>query len=341
MTDKTFIKRCIELAKTAEGKTYPNPLVGSIIVHNGKIIGEGYHEKAGENHAEINAINSVENIHLLKDSTIYVTLEPCSHFGKTPPCANKIVEIGFKKVVIGTLDSHEKVNGKGKELLENAGIEVVSGVLEEDCKDLNKRFFTFHQKKRPFIILKWAESADGFLDKDFKPTQIGNPLTKQFVHTLRSEEHAILVGTNTALTDNPSLTTREISGRNPVRILIDFNLKVPRDFNIYNEEAETLVFNSLKDSQDKHIKFIKIEKKNFLQNLMEKLYENNIQSVIIEGGSFTLKQFIEANLWDEAIVIKNENLILENGTKAPELDFDYSEKKNFRDNVIYFFKSRL
>ena len=341
MTDKTFIKRCIELAKKAEGKTYPNPLVGSIIVHNGKIIGEGYHEKEGENHAEINAINSVENIHLLKDSTIYVTLEPCSHFGKTPPCANKIVEIGFKKVVIGTLDSHEKVNGKGKELLENAGIEVVSGVLEEDCKDLNKRFFTFHQKKRPFIILKWAESADGFLDKDFKPTQIGNPLTKQFVHTLRSEEHAILVGTNTALNDNPSLTTREISGRNPVRILIDFDLKVPRDFNIYNEEAETLVFNSLKDSQDKHIKFIKIEKKNFLQNLMEKLYENNIQSVIIEGGSFTLKQFIEANLWDEAIVIKNENLILENGTKAPELDFNYSEKKNFRDNVIYFFKSRL
>ena len=341
MTDKTLIKRCIELAKKAEGKTYPNPLVGSIIVHNGKIIGEGYHEKSGENHAEINAINSVENIHLLKDSTIYVTLEPCSHFGKTPPCANKIVEIGFKKVVIGTLDSHEKVNGKGKELLENAGIEVVSGVLEEDCKDLNKRFFTFHQKKRPFIILKWAESADGFLDKDFKPTQIGNPLTKQFVHTLRSEEHAILVGTNTALTDNPSLTTREISGRNPVRILIDFDLKVPQNFKIYNEEAETLVFNSLKDSQDKHIKFIKIEKKNFLQNLMDKLYENNIQSVIIEGGSFTLKQFIEANLWDEAVVIKNENLILENGTKAPELDFNYSEKKNFRDNVIYFFKSRL
>ena len=338
MTDKTFIKRCIELAKKAEGKTYPNPLVGSIIVHNGKIIGEGYHEKEGENHAEINAINSVENIHLLKDSTIYVTLEPCSHFGKTPPCANKIVEIGFKKVVIGTLDSHEKVNGKGKELLENAGIEVVSGVLEEDCKDLNKRFFTFHQKKRPFIILKWAESADGFLDKDFKPTQIGNPLTKQFVHTLRSEEHAILVGTNTALTDNPSLTTREISGRNPVRILIDFDLKVPQNFKIYNEEAETLVFNSLKDSQDKHIKFIKIEKKNFLQNLMDKLYENNIQSVIIEGGSFTLKQFIEANLWDEAVVIKNENLILENGTKAPEFDIEAYKTENFRDNILLFFR---
>ena len=218
-------------------------------------------------------------------------------------------------------------------------LEVVSGILEEECKTLNKRFFTFHQKKRPFIILKWAESGDGFLDKDFKPTQIGNPLTKQFVHQLRSQEHAILVGTNTALTDNPSLTTREISGRNPVRILIDFDLKVPENFNIYNDEAETLVFNSLKNSEEGNIKFIKIEKENFLQNLIEKLYENQIQSVIIEGGSFTLQQFIEAQLWDEAIVIKNENLLLENGTKAPEFGFDYCKMENFRDNVVYSFKS--
>ena len=215
MTDETYIRRCIELARKALGNTYPNPLVGSVIVHHGKIIGEGFHEKAGQNHAEINAINSVKNKELLKESTIYVSLEPCSHFGKTPPCANKIVEIGFKKVVIGTLDSHEKVNGKGKQLLEHAGIEVVSGVLEKDCQALNKRFFTYHQKKRPFIILKWAESADGFMDRDFKPTPIGNALTKQFVHQLRNEEHAIMVGTNTALTDNPSLTTREIAGRNP------------------------------------------------------------------------------------------------------------------------------
>ena len=339
MTDEFYITRCIELAKKATGKTYPNPLVGSVIVHNGEIIGEGFHEKAGENHAEINAINSVENKELLKNSTIYVSLEPCSHFGKTPPCANKLKEIGFKKVVIGAMDSHEKVNGKGKQILENSGIKVVSGVLEMECKDLNKRFFTFHQKKRPFIILKWAESADGFLDKDFKPTQIGNPLTKQFVHTLRSEEHAILVGTNTALTDNPSLTTREISGRNPMRILIDFELKVPQNFNIYNDESETLIFNSIKNSEEGNVKFITIEKENFLQNLMEKLYENQIQSVIVEGGSFTLQQFIEANLWDETIIIKNENLILENGTKAPEFGFKAYKTEAFRDNNIFYFKS--
>lgn len=339
MTDEIFIRRCIELAQKAKGKTYPNPLVGSVIVHNEKIIGEGFHQKAGENHAEINAINSVENKDLLKDSTIYVSLEPCSHFGKTPPCVNKIIEIGFKKVVIGTLDSHEKVNGKGKEILEKAGIEVVSGILEKDSQELNKRFFTFHQKKRPYLILKWAESADGFLDKDFKPTQIGNPLTKQFVHQLRSEEHAILVGTRTALIDNPSLTTREISGRNPTRILIDFDLKVPRDFKIYNDEAETLVINSLKNSEEGNIKFIKIERENFLQNLMEKFYENQIQSVIVEGGSFTLNQFIEANLWDEAMIIKTKNLHLESGTKGPEFHFESYKTETFRDNEIYFFRS--
>ncbi|MGC4129783.1 MAG: bifunctional diaminohydroxyphosphoribosylaminopyrimidine deaminase/5-amino-6-(5-phosphoribosylamino)uracil reductase RibD [Bergeyella sp.] len=340
MIDEYYLKRCIELAKKATGETYPNPLVGSVIVHNGKIIGEGFHKKAGEPHAEINAINSVKNPELLPDSTIYVSLEPCSHFGKTPPCAEKIVEIGFKKVAIGAMDSHEKVNGKGKQIIENAGIEVVSGILEEECTEMNKRFFRFHQKKRPYIILKWAESADGFMDKNFKPYQIGNVLTKQFVHQIRSEEHAILVGTQTALNDNPSLTTREISGRNPVRILIDFDLKVPQNFNIYNEEAETLVFNSLKDSVENNIRFIKIEKQNFLKILMQKLYELQIQSVLAEGGRFTLQQFINENLWDEAVVIKNENLKLENGTKAPEFGFSPLKSENFRNNVVEFYRFR-
>ena len=339
MTDEIYMKRCIELARKALGNTYPNPLVGSIIVHNSLIIGEGFHQKSGENHAEINAINSVEKKDLLKESTIYVSLEPCSHFGKTPPCANKIIETGFKKVVIGTLDSHEKVNGKGKKLIEEAGIEVVSGVLEKECQELNKRFFTFHRKKRPFIILKWAESGDGFLDQDFKPTQIGNSLTKQFVHQLRSKEHAILVGTNTALTDNPALTTREITGRNPVRILIDFELKVPLNFNLYNNEAPTLIFNAIKDSEEKNIRFIKIEKENFVENLMTKLYENQIQSVIVEGGSFTLQQFIDAGIWDAAIIIKNKNLKLSNGTKAPEFHHENFETKIFRDNIIEFHKN--
>lgn len=339
MTDEFYIKRCIELAKKALGKTYPNPLVGAVIVHNGKIIGEGFHQKAGENHAEINAINSVENKTLLPASTIYVSLEPCAHFGKTPPCALKLKEIGFKKVVIGAMDSHDKVNGKGKKILEDAGIEVISGILEQECEDLNKRFFTFHRKKRPFIILKWAQSNDGFLDKDFQPMQIGNSLSKQFVHQLRSEEHAILVGTNTALTDNPSLTTREVKGRNPVRILVDFGLKVPQDFKIFNDEAETIILNSFKEEQTRNLKYIKIEKENFLNNLMEKLYEQQIQSVIIEGGRFTLQQFIDENLWDECIIFKNENLNLINGTLAPKFSTKPFKTEKLRENLVSFYRN--
>lgn len=337
MNHETYIKRCIELAKKALGKTYPNPLVGAVIVHNGTIIGEGYHQKAGENHAEINAINSVKNPELLPHSTIYVSLEPCAHYGKTPPCSLKLKEIGFKKVVIGAMDSHDKVNGKGKKILQDAGIETISGILGEECRELNKRFFTYHEKKRPYIILKWAESGDGFLDQDFKPTSISNKTASQYVHQLRSEEHAILVGTQTALNDNPSLTTRLIEGRNPVRILIDFDLKVPKHFKIYNQESPTLVFNQIKDAEEGTLKFIKISKENFLQNLMQKLYEQQIQSVIIEGGRYTLQQFIDMNLWDEAIVIKNEKLFLKNGTKAPQLKSSSNHYTAIKDNSIYFY----
>ncbi|MBW7676139.1 bifunctional diaminohydroxyphosphoribosylaminopyrimidine deaminase/5-amino-6-(5-phosphoribosylamino)uracil reductase RibD [Chryseobacterium chendengshani] len=339
MQDEFYIKRCIELAKKALGKTYPNPLVGSVIVYNDKIIGEGYHHKAGENHAEINAINSVKDKSLIPKSTIYVSLEPCAHYGKTPPCALKIKELGFKKVVIGAMDSHDKVNGKGKKIIQDVGIEVVSGVLESECIDLNKRFFTYHEKKRPFIILKWAQSGDGFIDKDFKPIAISNSLVNQFVHQLRADEHAILVGTQTVLNDNPSLTVRNVEGENPVRILIDFDLKVLQDFKIYNLEAKTLVFNLKKEKKENNIYFIKIEKENFLSDLMIALYKNQIQSVIIEGGSFTLQKFIEANLWDEAIIIKNEYLSLENGTKAPDFQNEPFETKKFRDNMIEFHKN--
>nr|WP_315032922.1 bifunctional diaminohydroxyphosphoribosylaminopyrimidine deaminase/5-amino-6-(5-phosphoribosylamino)uracil reductase RibD [uncultured Chryseobacterium sp.] len=335
--DEFYIKRCIELAQKAIGKTYPNPLVGSVIVHNGEIIGEGYHHKAGENHAEINAINSVKNKDLIPESTIYVSLEPCAHYGKTPPCALKIKELGFKRVVIGAMDSHDKVNGKGKKIIQDAGIEVISGILEKECIDLNKRFFTYHEKKRPYIILKWAESGDGFIDKDYKPTAVSNSLVNQFVHQLRADEHAILIGTQTALNDNPSLTVRNTEGTNPVRILIDFDLKVPENFNIYNNEAKTLVFNSIKEGIEEHIHFIKTEKENFLPNLMNTLYKEQIQSVIIEGGAFTLQQFIDDNLWDEAIVIKNENLKLLNGTKAPEFNHTAYKVQDFRDNTISFF----
>ncbi|SIT13839.1 diaminohydroxyphosphoribosylaminopyrimidine deaminase [Chryseobacterium ureilyticum] len=337
--DEFYIKRCIELAQKALGKTYPNPLVGSVIAHNGEIIGEGYHHKAGENHAEINAINSVKNKELIPESTIYVSLEPCAHYGKTPPCALKIKELGFKKVVIGAMDSHDKVNGKGKKIIQDAGIEAVSGILENKCIELNKRFFTYHEKKRPYIILKWAESGDGFLDKDFKPTAISNTIVNHFVHQLRADEHAILVGTQTALNDNPSLTVRNVEGTNPVRILIDFDLKVPDNFKIYNNEARTLVLNTIKESTESNIHFITIEKENFLNNLMNVLYKEQIQSVIIEGGRFTLQQFIDARLWDEAIIIKNENLILGNGTKAPEFSDTAYKTENYRDNSISFYKS--
>lgn len=338
--DELYIKRCIELARKALGKTYPNPLVGSVIVHNGKIIGEGYHHKAGENHAEINAINSVKNKELIPESTIYVSLEPCAHYGKTPPCALKIKELGFKKVVIGAMDSHDKVNGKGKKIIQDAGIEAVSGILEKECIELNKRFFTYHEKKRPYIILKWAESGDGFLDKDFKPTAVSNSLVNQFVHQFRADEHAILVGTQTALNDNPSLTVRNAEGVNPVRILIDFDLKVPAHFNIYNNDSKTLVLNSVKEGIENHIQFIKINKDDFLPELMKALYKEQIQSVIIEGGRFTLQQFIDANLWDEAIVIKNENLKLENGTKAPEFNYTADRLENFRDNIVSFYRQK-
>ena len=340
MNHEFYIKRSIELAKKATGKTYPNPLVGAVIVHEGKIIGEGFHQKAGENHAEINAINSVENPELLPESTIYVSLEPCAHFGKTPPCSLKLKEIGFKKVIIGAMDSHDKVNGKGKKILQDAGIETISGILEEECRELNKRFFTFHEKKRPYILLKWAESNDGFIDKDFKPTKISNELASQFVHQIRSEEHAILVGSQTAMNDNPSLTTRLIEGRNPVRILIDFDLKVPRDFKIYNNEAPTLVLNQEKEGDEGNVKFIKISKENFLEDLLQKLYENQIQSILVEGGSRTLQTFIDANLWDETIIIKNKNLTLENGTKAPKFDGKLVEEKYFRENKLSFYKNK-
>ncbi len=334
-----YINRCITLAKKGLGNTYPNPMVGSVIVHDGKIIGEGYHQKAGEPHAEINAINSVKDKSLLKESTIYVSLEPCAHFGKTPPCALKLKEIGFKKVVIGTSDSHQKVNGKGVQILKSHGhIEVVQGVLSEECRKLNKRFFTFHEKKRPFIILKWAESKDGFLDQNFQPTKISNTLASQWVHQMRANEHAILVGTNTVLNDNPNLTTRLFSGNNPIRVVIDLDLKIPQNFNIYNQEAKTLVFNTLKSQQKENIEFIKIESENFLSQLMEQLYNRNIQSIIIEGGSYTLQQFIDADLWDEMLVIKNPYLELKNGTKSPKYHTKPKAIRYFRDNMVYKFE---
>lgn len=341
MKDEDYLRRCIELAQIAVGNTYPNPLVGSVIVHNGKIIGEGFHERAGEPHAEINAIRSVRDKGLLPESTLYVSLEPCSHFGRTPPCAEAIKEIGFKRVVIGAMDINERVNGRGKALLKAAGIEVCSPLLEAECWELNKRFFTYHSKRRPYITLKWASSADGFLDKDYQPFSISNGLSKQWVHRMRSEEQAILVGTRTALGDNPSLTTREVVGRSPIRLLIDLSLKVPQHFNIFNSEAETIVFNSQKEGREDNVLYVRIQnKERLLEEMIEALYQLQIQSVLVEGGGFTLGEFISHNLWDEAVVISNPSLYLDNGTKAPDFSFvPYKKEERLRDNLVRFYRN--
>jgi len=323
-----YIKRCIQLAKNGFGSTYPNPMVGSVIVLNDVIIGEGWHKKAGEPHAEVNAINSVKDKSMLKQAIIYVSLEPCSHFGKTPPCSNLIVENNIKKVVVGIVDSNSKVNGEGVKYLQDNGCEVIVGVLEEDCYNLNKRFFTFHNKKRPFIILKWAETKDGFIDKlrnensDNSPNWISNIYSQQLVHKMRAEEQAILVGTNTALNDNPVLNVRNWSGDNPIRIAIDRTAKVPSTYNLMSDGIKTIVFSEVKHIIDCYgdVIFERIDfNKNVPQQICDVLYKYEIQSVIIEGGKQTTQSFIDANLWDEAFVFIG-NAVFNEGLKAPNLN---------------------
>ena len=323
-THEFYMKRCIQLAKNGLGTTYPNPLVGSVIVHNDKIIGEGWHKKAGEPHAEVNAVNSVKDKSLLKEATIYVSLEPCSHFGKTPPCCDLIIANQIPNVVIGTIDPFAKVAGNGvKKLIEN-GKNVTIGILEDECNELNKRFFTFHQKKRPYIILKWAETADGFIapisKEEKSPVWITNSYSRQLVHKWRSEEQAILVGTNTVLEDNPKLDARDFSGNNPIRIVWDKSNKITEEFHVKNKTISTFFLTESKNLTEKENIYYK---NTIFDTLLPKktldiLYEENIQSVIIEGGSQTLQSFIDANLWDEARVFVSENTFNQ-GVIAPKL----------------------
>ena len=315
-----FMKRCIELASKAMGSVSPNPMVGCVIVYEGNIIGEGYHEKYGKAHAEVNAIASVKDKSLLAKSTLYVNLEPCAHFGKTPPCSNLIVEHKIPKVVIGCVDTFSEVSGKGIEKMQKAGIEVVVGVLEKESRELNKKFFTFHEKKRPYIVLKWAESQDGFIapKNQIAPFWMTSSESKKLVHQWRSEEDAILVGRITAEKDNPSLTTREVVGKNPIRIVTDKELKLSKELNLYNNEAQTLIFNNIKSEKIDSNNFIKINFNNLIESILQELYKLNIQSVIIEGGSKTLQSFIIANMWDEARIF-TANKTLVDGVKAPTI----------------------
>ncbi|MCM8570661.1 bifunctional diaminohydroxyphosphoribosylaminopyrimidine deaminase/5-amino-6-(5-phosphoribosylamino)uracil reductase RibD [Gramella jeungdoensis] len=327
-----YIKRCIELARNGLGTTYPNPMVGSVIVHDGKIIGEGWHRKAGEPHAEVNAISSVKDEGLLKDATIYVSLEPCSHFGKTPPCSDLIIDKGIKKVVIGTMDPFAKVAGRGIKKLMDAGCKVKVGVLEEECLELNKRFFTFHNKKRPYIILKWAQTQDGFIapqtKAEKKPVWITNKYSGTLVHKWRSEEAAILVGTKTVLEDNPNLNVRKWIGQDPVRVIIDRELKIPQDTSVYNRNQKTIVICHKKSEvfEDENLIFEEINfSENIARDICDILYKHELQSLIIEGGTRTLQQFIDSGLWDEARIFTGKTRFTA-GTKAPLLNGKLEEE---------------
>ena len=339
-----YIKRCIELAKNGLGTTYPNPLVGCVIVYENKIIGEGWHKKSGEAHAEVIAIESVQNKKLLSSSTLYVSLEPCSHFGKTPPCADLILKYKIPNVVIGTIDPNSKVAGKGIQKLKDSGVNVTFGILEKECNELNKRFFTFHRKSRPFIILKWAESSDGFISpknrSEEKPVWISNEYSRQLVHKWRSEEQAILVGTQTIIDDNPSLTVRDWTGENPIRVIIDKENNVDSSKNVFDNQAKTIVFSSKEvNSNSETIQNIKIDFDiNSTQTIVEKLYENNIQSIIIEGGSKTIQSFIDANIWDEARVFIGE-IKLHDGTKAPEFKKAIYSKSYLKKDTLLTYRN--
>jgi len=316
-------------------------LVGSVIVHNNIIIGEGWHYQAGEPHAEVNAINSVKNKSLLKEATIYVSLEPCSHFGKTPPCANLIIEHQIPNIVIGCIDSFSEVSGKGIEKLKNNGCTVTVGVLERECIELNKRFFTFHTKKRPYIILKWAESTDGFIapSNNSKITWITNTYSRQLVHKLRADEHAILIGTNTAITDNPKLDSRTWKGHNPVRIVLDRTLKISANNHLFDGSIKTIVLTEIKKTNSENLFFEAI---NFSENITSEicriLYKHQIQSVIIEGGSKTLQSFINVNLWDEAHVFRGTS-IFKNGIKSPAFSGQIIHSKNIKNDTLTVYKN--
>ncbi|WP_456313372.1 bifunctional diaminohydroxyphosphoribosylaminopyrimidine deaminase/5-amino-6-(5-phosphoribosylamino)uracil reductase RibD [Pseudomonas shirazensis] len=328
-----YIRRCIELAQNGFGTTYPNPMVGSVIVYEDKIIGEGWHKKAGEPHAEVNAVRSVKDKSLLKKATIYVSLEPCSHFGKTPPCCDLIIANEIPNVVVGTVDPNEKVAGNGIKKLIAAGVNVTVGVLEKECNELNKRFFTFHNKKRPYIILKWAESLDGFLapekniNQDRKPVWITNKYSRQLVHKWRSEEQAILVGTQTVIDDNPKLNTRDWAGNNPVRVVLDQNNRISKDSFVFDDSVRTIVITKSEiDASAENTIFQVIDfTQNIIPQIIEVLHQNQIQSIIIEGGLQTLQSFIDQNIWDEARIFIGQNTF-GSGTKAPMLQIKNATK---------------
>ncbi len=343
MNHEVYILRCLELAKKGIGTTRPNPSVGAVIVHNNKIIGEGFTSPYGGSHAEVNAINAVQNQELLKEATIYVTLEPCSHHGKTPPCADLIIEKGIPNIVIGCVDTNSLVAGKGIERLKKAGRNVIVGVCQKDCIEHHRRFFTVQNKKRPYIILKWAETKDGFiapLKKDEqKPVWISNQYSQQLVHKWRSEEHAILVGTNTVVADNPSLTARNWKGNNPIRIVIDKNLRIPSEVTVFDGNVKTIIVTEEKKEENQHVIYEQIDFSfQVAEQICEVLYKHQIQSVIIEGGAKTLQTFIDANLWDEARVFIGD-VVFGEGVKHPIFNAKLSSEEKIDNDTLRIYRN--
>ncbi|MBS1737976.1 MAG: bifunctional diaminohydroxyphosphoribosylaminopyrimidine deaminase/5-amino-6-(5-phosphoribosylamino)uracil reductase RibD [Bacteroidetes bacterium] len=336
------MQRCLDLAHAGIGSVSPNPMVGAVLVYNDRIIGEGYHEKYGGPHAEVNCLNSVkeQNRAFIQYSRLYVSLEPCAHFGKTPPCAQLIIQENIPEVIVGCEDPYKEVSGKGIALLKQAGIKVTYPFLENECREINKRFFTFHEKKRPFIILKWAQSMDGKIAAlGNKRTFISNTFTNKLVHRWRSEEAAILIGSNTALKDNPHLTTRAWPGKNPNRIVIDNALKVPSDANVYNGEAPTIIFNLIKNFQNNSVSGIRIHEESFLEQLLQELYLRGVQSVLVEGGAKTIQLFINSGLWDEARIITNTKMVIGEGVAAPIPEkFILVSQENIDEDLISYYK---
>ena len=335
--DEKYIKRCIELASNGLCNAAPNPMVGAVIVYRDRIIGEGYHACCGKGHAEVNAIASVKERDLLKDSTIYVSLEPCSHYGKTPPCADLIIRTGIPRVVVGCVDPFSEVSGKGIKRLRDAGIEVKVGVLEKECQHLIRRFVTFNLKKRPYITLKWAQSADGFIDIHREGGQavvLSTPITSAYVHKQRAEHKAILVGRKTALLDNPSLTTRNWYGKNPLRLVIDRELSLPDNLHLFDGQTETIVFTEKEAKDRSNLIYIKLDfQADILPQIMTVLYERKIQSLLVEGGSCLLQSFIDTELWDE-IYVEHAEKALKKGVKCPTISDNLIPEYERRDHIL-------
>lgn len=344
--NEKFMKRCLQLAQCGEYYTAPNPMVGALLVYDDVIIGEGYHEYYGKAHAEPNAIHSVKDQDLLEQSTLYVSLEPCSHYGKTPPCAELIISKKIPRVVVGTLDPNPKVAGKGVQMLKSAGVEVVVGVLEKECRELNKRFFCYHSRKRPYVFLKWAQSCDGFIDKkrnsleEDKPLIISNKTSMQLTHKMRAENQAIMVGTKTVLLDNPNLSLRNWRGRDPIRITIDKTLKINKNSNIFNGKIPTLVFTESDiKSKRNNVEFIQIDfDEKLIENILKHCYKKNIQSILVEGGAQLLNTFIRSGLWDEANV-EIAHFSIGDGVKAPDFSFAPDDVKNYDGNTWIHYKN--